>query len=70
MSLKERERVYLTAELVQRNFIELRKEDPDLDLEKLLEVLAEKGYKISLITDEPTSKEDDTQSSNKAAKQK
>ena len=42
MTIKEREKIYFAADLVQKNYLELRK-DQNVSLDKLIDVFIEKG---------------------------
>ena len=44
---KEREKIYIAADLIQKNYLELKKEQPDLKLDKVIDVFIEKGTKLS-----------------------
>ena len=45
--MKEREKIFIAAELIQKNYLELRKEQADLKLDKVIEVFIEKGTRLS-----------------------
>ena len=46
MTLKEREKIYSAADLVQKNYLELRKEQ-NVNIDKLIDVFIDKGEKMS-----------------------
>jgi len=47
LTIKEREKIFIAAELIQKNYLELRKEQADLKLEKVIEVFIEKGTRLN-----------------------
>lgn len=47
LTMKEREKIFIAAELIQKNYLELRKEQADLKLDKVIEVFIEKGTRLS-----------------------
>ena len=49
--MKEREKIFIAAELIQKNYLELRKEQVDLKLDKVIEVFLEKGSRLNLQVD-------------------
>ena len=44
--MKERDKIYMAAEFVQKNFIEMRKEREDITLDKVIECFYEKGFRL------------------------
>ena len=47
LTMKEREKIYIAAELIQKNYFNLHKEYSDLQLDAVIQVFIEKGWKLS-----------------------
>ena len=45
--MKEREKIYIAADLVQKNYLELRKQKPDVNLDQMVDVFIEKGQRLN-----------------------